>query len=351
METSEASSTSGRVVERQMRRSQRQRFLRLANENFVWILVLLVAAGAAFYQPIFLRPRNLLNILVAVSFLGCLVLAQAVVLIAGHFNLATEATMIFLVVLVGVLMAPAAFVTQSDGVTIVNVGGLGIPWVAALVGILALASLLGLVMGLMLTKLRMNPFMVTLGMSIVLEGAALTVGSGRQQTNLPAGFRWVGSHRIGLVPVSAVFLLLLLALMHFVLARTVFGRQLYAVGSNRQAARAVGINDEWVIIKAFVLSGLFSGLAAFVLAGRLGATSLGISRGALFISFAAAVVGGVSLYGGRGTVAGMLGGLLLLGVITNVLNLSNISGFLTTLIQGLIIVAAVFIDSLRVRIG
>jgi simple sugar transport system permease protein len=211
------------------------------------------------------------------------------------------------------------------------------------------ATAVGLANGLMVVKARMNAFMVTLAVSIALSGFALVVGRGVRVLDIPDGFTYVGGGRIGSFPISVLFIIALAIVMHVILTRSVYGRELYAVGSNRRAARAAGINDDRVVIAAFVACGFLCGLAAWLLVGRLGTASSGISSGALFIAVAAAVIGGVSLYGGRGTVAGMLGGLLLVGAVANALNLAVIPSEFLNVVAGAVILLAVFVDATRTR--
>lgn len=305
---------------------------RFLDANFIWVLLALLGVGATFSNPVFLTPNNIFNVLGAAAPLGMLVLAQSVVLISGHFDLATESNMIFVAVLSGRLLLESS-----------------VPWPLIVVIMLASGAAVGLVNGLLIVKLRMNAFMVTLGMSVSLSGLALIVGRAQQLTEFPAGFRWLGSETIFRLPVSAIFLVLVFAGAHVLFTRTVFGRSLFAVGSNRRAARAAGVPDDRIVMIAYVASGTLSAVAAFLLVGRLGVATAGISSGALFASIAAAVVGGVSLLGGQGTVPGMLGGLLLLSFITNALNLSNVAAEQVSLITGVVILIAVFIDALRDR--
>jgi ribose transport system permease protein len=159
----------------------------------------------------------------------------------------------------------------------------------------------------------------------------------------------VGSAKIGPAPVAAIFLLLLFGFAHIFLSRTVFGRRIYAVGSSPEAARASGIDVDRVAIVAYMLCGALSGVAAFLLVGRLGTASAGISNGALFLSIAAAVIGGVSLFGGQGTAAGMLGGLLIISVINNAMNLAAIPANMIRIVAGAAILLAVFVDAMRTR--
>jgi ribose/xylose/arabinose/galactoside ABC-type transport system permease subunit len=303
----------------------------IVDRNFIWVLLLILVAGATLSNSVFLTQANLFNILSAAAPLGLLVLAQGFVLISGNFDLSTEANLIFSAVVAGRLMV------QSD-----------LPWWIGLIALLAVASAVGLFNGLLIVKIGMNNFMATLGVSITLTGLTLAVNNAQQMSDLPRKFVWVGSATtMWAIPVAGLFLLGVFVVVHVLLTRTLFGRRLYAVGSNRKAARAAGINDDRVVIVAYVISGFLSGLAAFLVVGRLGVASASISSGQLFYSIAAAVVGGVSLLGGRGTVAGMLGGLLLMGSITNAMNLSSVPPQYISAITGAVILFAVFTDAIR----
>jgi len=320
------------------------KFRRAVNDNFIWVLVVGTVAAAGLTTSGFLTINNGFNVLQAMGPLGCLVLAQSAVLLTGHFDLSTEANMVFVAVFGALLMVPA----PAAG-SVVAGGGYGWPWPLALVIMLGTAALVGLVNGLIIVKLRMNAFMVTLSTSIILGGLVLVVGQARNLLGVPSGFRFIGSEMLGRLPVSGLFVLGLFVVAHLILTRTVAGRHLYAIGSNRQAARAAGLNDDRSIIGAFVTSGLLAGTAAFLLVGRLGSASPGISSGLLFLSVAAAVVGGVSLAGGQGTASGMLGGLLLISVISNAMNLAAIPSQWIRVVSGVIILLAVFIDATRLR--
>jgi simple sugar transport system permease protein len=314
-----------------------------ADRNFVWVLLLILIVGGTLANPVFASPRNAANVMASVVSLGCLVLAQSLVLISGHMDLSTEANMIMTAIVAGILLTPAQAGSN------LTVGGFGTPWPLVIPAMLITSTLIGTANGFMVARLRMNPFMTTLGTLVALSGLGLFVGRGRHVINLPQDFRYVGSASIGLIPVAAIVLVLTFAVVGLIPNRTALGVHLYAVGNNRVAARAAGINDQRVIIAAYAMSGLLCGLAAFLLVGRLGTADAGISSGNLFISIAAAVLGGVSLFGGRGTVTGMLGGLLLMGTITNALNLADIDSTLINVVTGGIILLAVFVDGLRVR--
>lgn len=319
----------------------------VANRNFIWAILVALFLIASMVVNGFTRPLNVTAIVVAVTYLGCLTVAQTFVLISGHFDLSTEANMVFSACVAGLLATPV-LMTKVGGV-VHQGGGLGLPWPIALVLMLVVSTAIGVLNGLMVIKLRMNALMVTLAMQILLGGAAIAVASSRQFTALPDGFTYLGRSHVGPVPLAVILLAVILIGAYIVLELSVFGRRLYAVGSNRNAARAAGINDNRMIITAFAISGLLSGVAGYILVGRLGVASAGMSSGAMFLSVAAAVIGGVSLTGGQGTIQGMFGGVLVMGVIANALNLAQIPSEYVRVVTGIVILVAVFVDAVRAR--
>jgi len=214
---------------------------------------------------------------------------------------------------------------------------------------LVLGTLVGAFNGWLIAYLGMNPLMTTLAMLVGLSGLALQFGQGRFVSALPPGFVYVGSADIGGFPVSVIVLAVLLVVGAILLNKLVLGRQMYAVGAARMAARTTGVKDRRVIFLTYVASGFLSAVAGFLLVGRLGTASANISTGALFISVAAAVMGGVSLFGGRGTVMGMVGGLILMASISNALNLANFPSTAVNIVTGGVILVAVFFDAVRTR--
>ncbi|MDE0388444.1 MAG: ABC transporter permease, partial [Rhodospirillales bacterium] len=191
-------------------------------------------------------------------------------------------------------------------------------------------------------KLRVNAFIVTLAMLLALRGFTYVFTNANTMYDLPPSFAALGGYSIGgLLPVSVILFLGLFVLSQFVLSYTAFGRDLYAIGGNRAAAFAAGIRVDRRTLTAFVLSGMLGALAAWVLAGRLQAVTINLGQGMVFEVFAAAVIGGVSLAGGKGTMMGPLGGVLLLGVITTGLSVMPISSFWVDAVRGVLILAAV----------
>jgi ribose/xylose/arabinose/galactoside ABC-type transport system permease subunit len=308
--------------------------------NLIWLLVLLVALFFAFTSHNFVSGTTVSNVLADNAALGILIVGETIVLFTGNFDLSIESTAGFTAMLAAWLMGTSA-----------PASGWHLSPVLTIAVMLSVGALIGFLNGFFIVKLRMNNFMVTLSMLILLRGVTLVMTSGQSLYNLPDQFAYLGSATIGQVPVPAVVVLLTFGIAFVVMQYRPYGRHLYTVGGNLRAARASGINVDRVIISAYVWSGLLAAFAGLILAGRLDSVTTNLGQGMVFTVFAAAVVGGVSLQGGRGSMIGALGGLLLLSVIDTGLDLMQVSSFWVQAITGFMILVAVFIDSLRARFG
>ncbi|HVE77443.1 MAG TPA: ABC transporter permease [Gemmatimonadaceae bacterium] len=270
-------------------------------------LVALVAVcifGAVRYYA-FPTPENLINVLRQNSMLGLVALGMTFVILTGGIDLS-----------VGAVLAVAGIVAAA-------LAGRG-TFVAVVAGVGA-GALLGLVNGLLITKARIQPFIVTLAMLIAARGAALAATNDEsvQVDALARGFTWLGRGTIGPVPLPVLIFALAYALAWTALRYTRFGRYVYAVGDNEEAARLMGLRVDRVLIGTYVLSGALAGLAGITLAARLGAGQPVAGTGWELDAIAAVVVGGTLLTGGQGGVGSTLIGVLLLGVIFNLFNLEG----------------------------
>jgi ribose/xylose/arabinose/galactoside ABC-type transport system permease subunit len=196
----------------------------------------------------------------------------------------------------------------------------------------------------------MNNFIVTLSMQLILRGLAMVLSMGAIMPGTPAQFNWLGGGRIGMIPISVIFTLALYTLFAYILRSTRFGRELYAVGGNRDAARASGFNPKRLITYAYMLSGLLAALAGWMLLGKLEVSVSTLGTGMTLETVASAVIGGVAMSGGVGTMWGAFSGVLLLSVVDNGLNLMDVDPFWVNGIRGLIILVALFIDAQKVRV-
>jgi ribose/xylose/arabinose/galactoside ABC-type transport system permease subunit len=225
--------------------------------------------------------------------------------------------------------------------------------------ILVLGVVIGWVIGALITYGKMNNFIVTLAFLLILRGSmlAFTEGNAVNGLNFPPAevFYWLGSAAaftlpwIGKIPVAVVAMLLIFIIGAIVLEHRPFGRDLYAIGGNRPAAVASGIDADRRIRQVYMVSGFLAALGGWMLAGRVASVQVDLGEGYIFQVMAAAVIGGISLNGGRGKMIGALGGVLLLSTIDRGLNLMRVSVFWIQVIQGLIILIAMFIDAQKVR--
>jgi len=262
------------------------------------------------------------------SEIALLVLAQTIVLIVGRMDLSLESTF-------GLAPGIAAYltVTGGQGLGLLS-GGWAIP-VTLLVGVL-----IGALNAVLIVRFGLNGFIVTLGMLIVLRGLLTGISGGRTFFGLPPAMTYLGSATWLGVPASIWLCLTLFASGVVVLGFTSVGRSLYAIGGNVDAAKAAGIRTDRVLIGVLVVASLLAALGGLLLSGRLASVAAAQGNGAIFTVFAAAVIGGVSLNGGRGTVFGAFTGILLLYLIQNVLTLAGVPAQWTGALNGAIILVA-----------
>jgi ribose/xylose/arabinose/galactoside ABC-type transport system permease subunit len=322
-------------------RTQRSSFVPALLDNLIWILLLGTIIIFSALTDRFLTADNITNILVHSAVLGIMVIGQSFTLITGNFDLSAESNLGLIAVFGAYLMAAAG--EPSNGSGLMLHPALTIPLM------FGMGLLIGAINGFLITRLKMNNFIVTLSMLIIVRGLAFLLTQGKTVTNLPESFKALGQQSWGPVPISVVVMLLAFVLAYVVTRYTRFGRDLYAVGGNRDAALASGIDPERRIRQVYLISGLMAAFAAWMEVGRLGVGATRIGEGMIFEIQAAAVIGGISLFGGRGTMIGALGGVLLLSSINAGLNLMRVSGFAIDMVRGIIILLAMLIDAQKTR--
>lgn len=301
----------------------------LRNFALVPVLIVVIAIGALTVDRFF-TVDNFIGILQASSELAVVTVALSIILIAGKFDLSLESTF-GLAPLIGCwLILPE------------SLGGLGteINAYLGLVVIVLVGVAVGMVNSILIVRIGLNAFVVTLAMLILLRGIHLGVTNGGTLYDLPAPITWLGSATIGRMPVSVLFAgaLFLAAGLFMRYFRT--GRAVYAVGGNPAAAKAAGINVDRIYWIFLTLGSMLAAIAGLMFTGRIGAVTPDQGKNYIFSVFAAAVIGGISLNGGRGSMLGALTGVLLLGVVSNILILSQISSFWIDATYGAIILVA-----------
>jgi ribose transport system permease protein len=290
--------------------------------------------------PRFLTADNLLNVANQVAVIAILAAGMTLILITGHVDLS-----------VGSLIALAAVTGTLLIRRYAGAEGAGPAGMVACCGAAVLVcGLIGLASGLVVTRFAVPSFIITLGVMKMARGGAFKVSDGESVYQVPDGFVWLGrgADLLG-IPNAVVLMALLYAAVHVLLTRTTFGRYVYAVGGNAEAARLAGVRVSAVVVFVFVLNGLFAGLGGIILASQLksGSPQFGVEYELYVI--AAVVVGGTSLSGGQGNVVGTLIGAFLLAVIQNGMNLTGVGSYDQQIILGAIIIAAVLLDRLKAR--
>ncbi|MCP2164775.1 ABC transporter permease [Goodfellowiella coeruleoviolacea] len=298
------------------------------------ILVLIVVG--ALVDPVFLSSANLINVLQQQTELSLLVLAESLILIAGKFDLSLESTVGLAPALSVALIIPAA----SHGL------GTELPAWTAVPICLLIGMAVGAFNGFLILKLKLSAFIVTLGMLIVLRGLQIGFTGGQNLFDLPLSFTYLGSAQWLGLPASVWLAVVAFALGIVLLAYFRQGRALYAIGGNVDAARAAGIRTDRVVWTVLVLGGLIAALAGLLMTGRLGSVAAAQGQNMIFTVFAAAVIGGVSMDGGKGTLFGALCGVLVLGLIQNILTLGGVSAQWIQAIYGVIILVALMLARL-----
>lgn len=285
-------------------------------------VVIVTAVG----NPRFLSAGNLLNILFQVSTLGIVATGQTMLLIAGGLDLSVGAALS----VAGLVTAIVIFSTGS--VTIGVASGLGA------------GTLIGAINGLLVATNRATPFIITLGTMTFLQGLAIIISGGSPINGAGALFALFGLGSTLRVPNPFYVFAATLGVVFFVLRRTMLGRYAFAVGGNEEAARLSGVPVRQIKIGLYALNGMIVGVAAIVLTGILNSALPNMGVGYELRAIAAVVIGGTPLTGGRGTVLGTLGGVLLLGLVSNSINLLGVGANYQSAVLGLIITAAVLLQ-------
>ena len=310
-----------------------------ADKRFSCMTGAKVVSPGAYRWPNFLKTNNLLNIANQIAVIAIIAIGMTIVVISGGIDLS-----------VGSLIALSAVVTA---LIIRDFGGGAQASTMAMVGACAAGiiscALLGLVSGAMITCFAIPPFIATLAMMLVASGLAFILAHGQSIYQVPDSFIWLGRGATAGVPNGVLLMVILYLLAHLLMTRTVLGRYLYAVGGNPEAARLSAVPVRTVLLFAYALCACFAGVGGIVMASQLksGAPTYG-QMYELYV-IAAVVVGGASLSGGEGQVLATLVGALIIAVIQNGMNLTNVESYTQKVVLGLVLLGAVLLDMLKRR--
>ena len=318
----------------------RQRLIPLFDRYGILLVILLMCLVLYALQPeVFLTWRNIANVFKQTAVNSMLAIGMFLAILTAGIDLSVGS-----VLALGMMSLAVA-------------NAAGVPWPVVLLIGPAVGLAAGFVNGIGITKLRMpHPFIMTLGMLFMARGLANLISGGVPYTGLPEPVRFLGSAQIYLgewgmerlnLPVALIVTVVVYLAFWGLLEHTVLGRRIYAIGGNPQAARVSGINVDRVLITVYALCGLMAGFAGLIQAGRTNSGFPNAGIGAELEAIAAVIIGGASFFGGRGTVLGVFGGVIVMGLISNGLNLNNVSVFWQQILIGMIIVLAVFLDVIR----
>ena len=299
-------------------------------DNLIWVILAMLVVVNAFITPRFFTYVNLVNIFYHSSVLGFLVLAESLCLIGAKFDLSIESILAF---------APAI------GVLAMTRWMPGLNPIFSILITIMVGVLIGFINGILVAKFKIDPFLETLSILIILRGLTYKLIP-QSIFNLPKEYIFLGGYRTFFrIPIAVFVMLAFVYLTHIILTRGVYGRSLIAVGGNERASFISGINTERVIIIVFTISGFLAAIAGLLTVGRQQSVTNAMGSGMVFMAFAGAVMGGVSLQGGIGTASGMLGGVLFLGVIDNSLTMLGVDAFMVYATKGMLIFVAILLDN------
>jgi inositol transport system permease protein len=307
-------------------------------------VIFLVALMVVFavLEPRFLSSLNLFNVMRQISITGLIAVGMTFVILTAGIDLSVGSV----VALAGLAAAVVAKGGAQNRFTIDagDVAAAGYGWFAAMLAATLVGTLCGWIQGIGITRLKVPPFVVTLGGLSAFRGAALLIAGGGPLSGFQESYVWWGQGRIGPVPVPVILFLTVAVIAHVVLRYTRYGRQVYAVGGNQEAARLSGVDVKRVLLSVYVIVGMVAGFAGFVLSARLNSSEAVAGIGYELTVIASVVIGGTSLFGGTGTIFGTVIGSILIGVLINGLVLMNISSYIQQIIIGVITVLAVAFD-------
>lgn len=297
------------------------------------LILLLMVVGFTFVKPVFIRSANIINIFRQVAVIGTIAFGVTLIIITGGIDLSSGSV----VALVGVITA--SFAAPGQNV-----------FIAVLIGLLVGAAC-GLFNGTVLAITGIPPFIVTLGMMTAARGAALLYSGGRPISNLSESFLTIGSGTIGPIPVPVIIFLGMGLITHILLRKTRFGKTIYAIGGNEQAAKVCGINVKRSLVIVYGYAGLMAAVGGIILTARVSSGNPTAGLSYELDAIASAVIGGTSLTGGVGYISGTIIGALIIGVLNNGLTLVGVSPDWQQIIKAVIIVGAVVLDSYRQKSG
>jgi ribose/xylose/arabinose/galactoside ABC-type transport system permease subunit len=306
----------------------------LRHENAVLIIILLALIGvfSGLTKGRSVTLPNVTNVLLQASGRGVASVGQAFVILTGGIDL-TPGGLALVAMIVAASMMTGTTAFPAGPIAIMFLVGVGV----------------GSFNGLLVSRVGMPALIVTLAVWNALTGVAFLASRGYTIGNLPPAISFIGGGTVGLIPIPVIIFVAVLVVAYFVLYHTTFGRSIYAVGGNPASAWLSGVRIKNVQFSVYVISGFTASLAGLILLGRMGCASTAAGSGLELDSIAAVVIGGVSLMGGRGSLIGVIIGVMIMGIVNNGMNIIGVHPAFQSIVKGIIILLAVAIDYMRRR--
>ena len=305
---------------------------KLLKDNAIWLVFVLMVAIFTVYNPKFIKPSNLMNIARQVAVYGIASVGMTFVILISGIDLSIGAIITFVNIICAYLMV-------NLGVNM---------WVAVIISITA-ATLIGVLNGFMVSTVGIPALIATFAAQTVFDGVSYIISGGMPISGFDKNFNIFGKWTIGIVPISAIIMIVCFAAGAFILNKTYFGRYFYAIGGNEEAAKLSGIQVSNIKYLIYALSGFFAGLAGIVMLSRTGSAQNTAGLGYEFDVITCVVLGGVSVKGGIGRISGVIAGVLIIGSLTNGMILMDINSYTQKVVKGLVLAIAVGIDCLSNR--
>ena len=300
-----------------------------SNMTAIGMVLIIMFVIACIGSPYFLDVYNIQSLLRDLAIIGMIGIAQSLLLLVGELDLSVGKIATLCGILSGMLMIYAK----------IN------PWVALICGLI-FGIFFGLLNGLIITKLRLNSMVATIGMQGVYGGINLVLTKGKAITGIPEQIQFLGKGSLGIVPMPFIFCIIVLILVLFLVKKTKTGRYIYAIGNSREAATILGIKVDQIRVFIYVVVGLISSLAGLLYVCRLGSAQSTLGESWPMNSIAASVIGGVSLNGGIGNPAGALIGAAIISIISNMIVLFGVNAYWQQAVSGIVVVLAISFSSI-----
>jgi len=308
--------------------------LKKSNMTVIGAVLVLMIILASIFSPYFLDIYNLQSLIRDLAFIGMIGVGQSLLLLIGELDLSVGKIASLCGIMAGMMM---------------------VNWhwnpFLSLIAAVVFGLLLGCLNGLIITKLRLNAMVATIGMQGVYGGINLVLTKGKAITNIPSQIHFLGKGNVGYIPVPFIFTLIILVLILFLISKLKTGRYIYAIGNNREAAKILGIKVDKIRVIIYAIVGFISAIAGVLYVARLGSAQSSVGENWPMNSIAASVIGGVALTGGIGNPAGALIGAAIISIIQNMIVLFGVNVYWQSAVSGFVVIIAISFSSLSTIIS